>query len=292
MEFNVITGMSGAGKGQALRCLEDDGHFCIDNMPPSLAPKFASLCAEAGLVEKAAMVIDVRGRDFLNQLKPSLEQIVELGHQYKIIFMDADDDVLVQRFKSNRRTHPLEDNGRITDALVEERSLLQPIKEIADFVIDTSKTTLQELREDVLYATNSRREANSLNIRLLSFGFKYGNPIDCDLIFDVRFLPNPFYIGGLSHLSGKDKEVQDFVLSAKVTKEFIEKYMDLIEFLIPNYIREGKSRLVIGIGCTGGRHRSVAIAEKLNAIFMEKGQNVVVEHRDINKDPARRKKDL
>lgn len=284
MEFIIITGMSGAGKGQALKYLEDDGYFCIDNIPPILMPKFASLCAEGGWVEKAAMVIDVRGKNFFEQFHPSIDELSEQKHTYKIIFMEANDEVLVKRFKENRRVHPLALQGRITGALEEERNLLQPIKEMADYVIDTSATTLQQLREEIMSVTNSKKKSSSLSIMILSFGYKYGNPIDCDLMFDVRFIPNPFYIGKLRHLSGQDNQVKDFVLASKETQIFIEKYMDMMDFLIPNYIREGKSQIVIGIGCTGGRHRSVAIAERIYEIYSEKNQKVSIEHRDIFKD--------
>lgn len=285
MEFLIVTGMSGAGKGQVLKYLEDMGYYCVDNMPPVLLDKFATLCAEGGFVEKPAFVIDVRGGKFLEAFMPSLNSLKETGNTYKVLFMEASDETIVRRYKENRRVHPLlENGGYVLDAIDEERQTLQPLKEVADFVIDTSTTTLQELRKKVQDICDASRNVEDIQVNVVSFGFKYGTPIDCDLVFDVRFIPNPFYIEELKYLAGTDKPVSDYVLSSSETVEFIAKLSDMLDFLLPNYVKEGKSTLSIGIGCTGGRHRSVAIAEEVYRLLQEKNFKTSIKHRDIGKD--------
>lgn len=285
MEFLVVTGVSGGGKGQALKHLEDMGYFCVDNMPPALIPKFAELCVNGDWIEKAAVVLDIRSRVFRNELEACLNKIKEAGANYRILFMEATNEELINRFKQNRRMHPLSTSGeRLQEAIEEERKFLKIIKENADFVIDTTNLKSAELKDKIANLLNEQAKLDELTINIVSFGFKYGAPIDCDLMFDVRFIPNPFYYSDLKHLSGMDKEVVDFVIGNKTTEDFFEKLYPLLDFLIPNYIRERKAQLVIGIGCTGGRHRSTAIAQKIYEDLSAKHPLVTIEHRDIDKD--------
>jgi len=285
MIFWVITGMSGAGKSQAAKYLEDLGFFCVDNLPPFLIPKFAEVCSQSqGKLDKVALVIDIRGGELLNDLFPALLSIKDYGISYRIIFMEARDEVLIKRYKESRRAHPLAYEGRILLGINEERKILEKIKSQADYIIDTSTLTLRELRDELSKIIGGEKQSKGLVISVMSFGFKYGIPIDSDLMFDVRFIPNPYYVEKLRRLSGKDKEVCQYVFDFEETKVFADKLLDMLNFLIPNYIKEGKSHLVISIGCTGGRHRSVAIAEFI-AQELKKSQNrIIVEHRDIEKD--------
>ena len=288
MDFLIVTGMSGAGKGQVLKFLEDMGYYCVDNMPPVLFDKFAMLCSEGEFVEKPAFVIDVRGGKFLEAFMPSLDKLKASGNTYKVLFMDASNETIVRRYKENRRVHPLiEGGGNVLDAISKERETLQPLKEIADFVIDTSLTSLKELRDKVQELCCAGHSIEDIKVSVVSFGFKYGTPIDCDLVFDVRFIPNPFYVEELKHLAGTDAPVSEYVLYTDETKEFNSKLSDMLDFLLPNYVKEGKSHLSIGIGCTGGRHRSVAIAENLFELLKNKKIKASIKHRDIDKDAGR-----
>ena len=284
MAFVVITGVSGAGKSRAVNSLEDLGFYCVDNMPPALIPKFAELCLQTeGKIRNVAIVTDVRGGTLFNSLFDGLDELRKQGGEYKILFLDADDSVLIRRFKETRRRHPLQEAGSsITDALRNERELLRPARERADYIIDTSNLSPAQLKEQitVLFMGDNR---TGLMVSCMSFGFKYGTPTESDLVFDVRCFPNPFYIDELKPLTGLDAPVRDYVFSSEKTCTFMKKLFDMIDFLLPLYMEEGKSQLVIAIGCTGGRHRSVAIAEALYRHLLDRGIRAAVSHRDIQR---------
>jgi UPF0042 nucleotide-binding protein len=285
MRFVIVTGLSGAGKSQVVKHLEDLGFFCVDNLPPSLIPKFAEVCFQSrSKIDKIALVIDIRGGELFKDIFPGLSEIKASGFNCEILFLEASDDVLIKRFKESRRNHPLSPEGRLNRAISEERKILQEIKKNANHIIDTSNLTTRQLKEEIARIFVEGKHFEGLIISIISFGFKYGLPMDCDLAFDVRFIPNPYYISSLKKLTGKHEDVKSYVLKSKETQVFIAKLSDMLEFLIPNYIKEGKSQLVIGIGCTGGKHRSVAIADDIYNILVEKQHRVVIEHRDIDKD--------
>lgn len=285
MNFVIVTGLSGAGKSQTIRCLEDMGYYCVDNLPPALIPKFAEICYQAGgKIDRIAIVIDIRGGKLFDDLFNGLKTLNSMGYEYQILFMDASDAVLVKRYKESRRNHPLANEGSIINAIQEERDKLHEVKSKANHIVDTSNLTTRQLREELqkIFLTGQRFE--SLVITVMSFGFKYGIPIDADLVFDVRFLPNPYYIEDLKKHSGNEDVIKNYVLQWNETTQFINKADDMIEFLIPNYIKEGKSRLVIAIGCTGGRHRSVVIANSIYENLKKNGHTVLINHRDIMQD--------
>lgn len=285
IKFVIITGLSGAGKTQAIRCFEDMGYFCIDNMPPNLIPKFADLCSQtSGQINKVALVIDIRGGGFFDALFESLKILVEIGFSYEILFLEASDDVLIKRFKETRRRHPMLQEGRIIDGIKVERQKLEKIKAKSDHIIDTTNLTPSQLKQEIIKRVIKGKKLEKIIITILSFGFKHGIPLDADLVFDVRFLPNPYYIEELKTASGQDEKVYEYVLKWPIAQIFLEKLLDLLEFLIPHYIQEGKTHLVIGIGCTGGRHRSVAIARRLTQLLQQKSLSAIVEHRDIYQD--------
>lgn len=285
MRFIIITGISGAGKSLVAKYLEDLGFFCVDNLPPALTPKIAEICSQnEGKMNKIALVMDVRGGELLNDLFPGLEALEKEGFPYEIIFMEASDKVLIKRYKETRRSHPLAPDGRIIKGIDAERKLLEKIKDKSNYIIDTSNLTPRQLKEEIINIVEKGKTFKGMVISVISFGFKYGIPIDCDLVFDVRFIPNPYYIEHMRRLTGLDEPVRDYVLKSRDTKEFLSKLKDMLDFLIPNYVKEGKSQLVIGIGCTGGRHRSVAIAEALYEALVERQYTVVIDHRDIDKD--------
>ncbi|HAZ36863.1 MAG TPA: RNase adapter RapZ [Clostridiaceae bacterium] len=285
MEFVIVTGLSGAGKTQAIRSLEDMGYFCIDNLPPALLSKFAEICCQSnGKIEKVAVVVDIRGGKFFDDFFGGLNDLKVMGNKYQILFIDASDEVLVKRYKESRRNHPLAIQGRIINGIREERQRLEEVKRHADHIIDTTNLTSRQLKEEMQKIFLVGEEFDSLIINVISFGFKYGIPLDSDLVFDVRFLPNPYYIKELKKYSGNDDKVKEYVFKWPETMEFINKVSDLLQFLIPLYIKEGKNQLVISIGCTGGRHRSVAIANKIFEILKEQGHAVFINHRDISKD--------
>ncbi len=286
MRFIIVTGLSGAGKTEATRSLEDMGYFCVDNLPPKLIPKFAEACVQSqGKINKVALVIDIRGGIFFDDLFESLNYLKKQEFIYEILFLDASDEVLVKRFKETRRSHPLAPGSRIITGINEERNRLREVKDRADIIIDTSKYAIKDLREEMTknYGDVQHPE-KQLSVTVLSFGFKYGIPVDSDLVFDVRFIPNPFYIPELKPYSGNDEPVKKYVLEQEETKGFIKRTDDLLEFLIPNYKKEGKRQLIISVGCTGGRHRSVAIANALYESLLSKSYNISVEHRDIKED--------
>lgn len=292
MRFVIVTGLSGAGKTEATRSLEDLGYFCVDNLPPKLIPKFAEACNN-GSVEKVAIVTDIRGGVFFDDLFESLLYLKNNDFKYEILFLESSDEVLVKRFKEARRSHPLAPNSRVLTGISEERNKLREVKDRADQIIDTSKYKIRDLREKINELYGSSEEPDKeLSITVLSFGFKYGIPVDSDLVFDVRFIPNPFYIPELKAFSGSDEPVRKYVLEQKETEGFLEKLMDMLRFLIPNYTQEGKRQLIVSIGCTGGRHRSVAIANELYDLLSKEGYKTGIEHRDISEDVNRGAKKL
>ncbi|MBZ2175908.1 RNase adapter RapZ [Schnuerera sp. xch1] len=281
MEFVIITGMSGAGKSQAMKAMEDTGYYCMDNLPPALLPKFAELCHQSKRnIEKVAIVADIRGGIFFEDLFKGLDALNNKGISYKILFLDASNDELIKRYKELRRPHPLNANGRIIDGISEERKLLYEVKMRADFVIDTSRLTIGMLKEEIAKIFFEGLELRKLTISIISFGFKHGMLLDADLVFDVRFIHNPYYVPELRDFTGEDKNVHEYVFRWEQTNTFVDKVIDMLEFLIPNYIKEGKTQLIIGIGCTGGKHRSVAIANEIRRRLKENGHRAVVSHRD------------
>lgn len=282
MEFVVITGMSGAGKSQAMKVMEDMGYYCMDNLPPALLSKFAELTHKSTKeIKKVAVVVDIRGGEFFETLFQGLDQLTAMGIGFKILFLDSANDTLIKRYKELRRPHPLNPEGNLLDGIEAERGVLKQVKSRADYIIDTTKLNLGMLKEEMTRIFMEGEEASKLSISVTSFGFKHGILLDGDLVFDVRFLPNPFYIPELKEFTGLENNVRDYVFSWPQTQAFIEKTMDLIEFLIPYYIKEGKTQLVVGIGCTGGKHRSVAIAERITGLLKADGHRSVVDHRDI-----------
>ena len=285
MRLLIITGISGAGKSLVVKYLEDIGFFCVDNLPPLLIRKFVEICIQSrGKINKIALVIDIRGGELFNDLVPELNDLKDAGIAFEILFLEASDNVLIKRFKESRRIHPLAEDGRLIEGINKERKILSEIRKNATHVIDTSNLTPRQLKEEIMGIFLEGKRFEGMIINIISFGFKYGIPIDCDLVFDVRFIPNPYYIDSMKKQTGKNEAVRDYVLGFKETSEFLAKLKDMLEFLIPNYIKEGKSQLVIGIGCTGGRHRSVAISESLYKYLSEREHRVVIDHRDIDKD--------
>lgn len=283
ISFVIITGISGAGKSEAVKAFEDMGYFCVDNLPPVLLSKFAELCAQSeGRINKIALVVDIRGGDFFDSLFSSLELLEEAGYTYKILYLEANDEVLIRRFKESRRRHPLSGEGRILDGIKAEKSRLETLKGKASLIIDTSTLSIHQLREEITARFSGLDKREKLIITVVSFGFRNGLPLDADLIFDVRFLPNPYYVDSLKALDGNYQEVADYVLKWPVASKYLTELYHFMEFCIPQYINEGRLQLVIGIGCTGGRHRSVTIANQLREFLKAKGYKVLVEHRDIS----------
>ncbi|WP_303799536.1 RNase adapter RapZ [Alicyclobacillus macrosporangiidus] len=282
----IITGLSGAGKSTAIRVFEDLGFFCVDNLPPALLPKFADLVVHSGgKVRRVALVIDIRGGEFFDELFEALAEVSRLGLRYDILFLDASDDVLVRRFKETRRKHPLAQAGSVLEGIRAERRRLEAVKERAHKIIDTSALTGKELREEIVstYLRN-RRQDRALEVSVVSFGYKYGVPLDADLVFDVRFLPNPHYQPALRPLPGRDRRVRAYVLGQAQTREFLTRLFALTDFLLPQFLAEGKTHLTIGIGCTGGRHRSVVLGDELARHLRARGCRVHVRHRDLRRD--------
>ncbi len=285
MDFLIVTGLSGAGKSRAVDALEDIGFFCIDNMPPKLISRFAEIALQSeGKLSKVAVVTDVRGGEMFNDFIAELDLIKSLNINFKLLFLDCNSQVLMRRYKETRRKHPLIDNADVSveKAIITERELLMQARERADYIIDTTNLSAMQLKERIgnIFLDNI---SNSMLINCMSFGFKYGAPSEADLVFDVRCLPNPFYIDDLKYKTGLDAEVNEYVMAWPQAVELLDKLKDLIDFLIPLYLSEGKSQLTISIGCTGGKHRSVTFAEKLYAHLSEQGKKVAVNHRDILK---------
>ena len=294
MRFVIVTGLSGAGKTQATRALEDLGYFCVDNLPPKLISKFAEMCTQSsGNIEKVALVIDIRGGIFFDDFFETLNYLKQNEFKYEILFLEATDEVLIKRFKETRRSHPLSPDGRVLTGITQEREKLREIKNVADIIIDTSKYEIRHLREKInmAYGDHTYPE-KQLSVTVLSFGFKYGIPVDSDLVFDVRFIPNPFYIPELKQYSGNDEPVREYVLKQTETISFVEKLLDMLKYLIPNYIKEGKRQLIISIGCTGGRHRSVAISNEVYELLNKENYNSRIEHRDVAEDLHKGEKKL
>ncbi|MCD7905302.1 MAG: RNase adapter RapZ [Clostridiales bacterium] len=288
MECVIVTGMSGAGKSLTLKYLEDIGFFCVDNLPPALLPTFVEICTNNSTeMEKVALGIDIRGGKLFGDPLKFIGSDYGPEVNFEVLYLDADDKELIKRYKETRRMHPLMKGGTIQSGIIAERELLQGIKERADYIIDTSGMLTRQLKAQINEIFMNKKTFNSMIISVMSFGFKYGIPPEADLVFDVRFLPNPFYIPEMRNFTGKDKIVSDFVLKSEEAKEFSKKLCDMIEFLIPNYKNEGKTRLVIAFGCTGGKHRSVTFAVMLYNYLTEKGYSTLSSHRDIDKDSKR-----
>jgi len=282
--FVIVTGLSGAGRSTALKNFEDLGYFCVDNLPTTLIPKFAEICLQLkDKIKKVALGIDIREGDFLDDLFSSLEELGKMGFSHQILFLEASNSVLVRRYSETRRKHPLDTEGRsMLEVIIKERKRLMGIKERVDKIIDTTSLTPQEFKQVIFSSFREAPEMDTMNVSLVSFGYKYGIPVDADLVIDTRFLPNPHYIKRLRPLTGNDPEVSRFVLKSAVTQKFLRKYFGLLKFLIPYYIKEGKSYLTIAVGCTGGRHRSVIIVNKLKK-FLDKKYPVKTQYRDIEK---------
>ena len=285
MRFVIVTGMSGAGKSSVLKMLEDIGYFCVDNLPVKLIPKLTKMfICETDSIEKLALGIDIRNLEGLSHLDKTLNEMRENGYPYEILFLDADSNVLVKRYKETRRTHPLAKEDRIETGISREREMISFIRDRADYIIDTTTLLTRELRQEVEKIFVGNEEYGNFIITVLSFGFKYGIPSDADLVFDVRFLPNPYYEQALRPLTGNDRSIQEYVMKNGDGRKFLDKLEDLMQFLIPRYLDEGKNSLVIGIGCTGGKHRSVTITNGLYARLKKFPYTVRMEHRDIEKD--------
>lgn len=285
MEFIIVTGMSGGGKSSAIKVLEDIGYFCIDNMPPQLIPNFAAICSENGEINKVAIVTDIRGGTLFLKLSECISALANTdGIDVKVLFLEASREVLMNRYSETRRKHPLDEvsGGDLSKAIDAEAELLSDIRANADYIIDSSLLTTAQLKEQIA-GLFLDKPSDSIIVSCMSFGFKYGVPGEADLVFDVRCLPNPFYIPELKHKTGLDKEVRDYVMNYGQSRTLESKIRDMIDFLLPCYISEGKSRLVIAFGCTGGKHRSITFAERTAAYLREKECKVRIVHRDIEK---------
>jgi len=290
MKVVILTGMSGAGKSTALKMMEDIGFYCVDNLPIPLIEKFIEL-SETGTdeIQKFAIGVDIRSGHSFAELQNVLKRLDKKGNMPEILYLDAEDNVLVKRYKETRRNHPLSGGERVESGIALEREKLVFLRKRADYIIDTSQMLTRELKAELEKIFVNNQDYKSLFITILSFGFKYGIPADSDLVFDVRFLPNPYYVEGLRTKNGNDKEIQDYVLQFKEAHEFLGKLTDMVSFLIPNYIVEGKNQLVISIGCTGGKHRSVTLANELYKRLADNREyGLKIEHRDIEKDTLRK----
>jgi UPF0042 nucleotide-binding protein len=281
-DFTIITGLSGAGRSEAAKALEDLGHFVIDNLPPALIGKMAELAQRPGSsVQHIALVVDVRGGQFFSELTEALKDLASSGADYRILFLTADDDVLVRRFEATRRRHPLAD--RVIDGIHRERELLESMRAQADLVIDTSDLTVHELRDRIVGTFSRQPRETRLQATVESFGYKYGIPMDADLVLDVRFLPNPHWVEDLRPLPGTDPRVREYVMTRQATRDFLDRFEGMLEVLIPGYLTEGKRYLTVAIGCTGGRHRSVVVGEEVGEMLRRRGLPVTIEHRDIDR---------
>lgn len=281
MKVVIVTGLSGAGKTQAMACLEDMGYYCIDNMPPALIKSFMDLTQKGKGFEKAAFVIDVRGGKLFNDLKGSLDDLKSNGIDYKILYLEASDRVLLKRYNETRRHHPLSEGGQVATGLALEREMLGPLRKISDYIIDTSNMKTAQLWDEIKHLVSSGEDQETFIVNIMSFGYKKGTPVAADIVFDMRFIPNPYYVKSLRPLTGNNAKVSKYVLKHKVTQDFIQKVLDMIEMLIPFYIKEGKYSLNVCIGCTGGHHRSVAVANELQRRLSANGSRTTLEHRDL-----------
>ena len=286
MKFVVITGMSGAGKSCAINTFEDMGYFCVDNMPPLLFSKFAELCSGSNSsITKVAFVIDSRAAALMGEVTDTIAELEANYGKCSILFLDADDDVLVKRYKETRRKHPLSSGGSLLEVLSEERTLLEPLRQKAAYIVNTSNMKPSQLRDYIKTVVDPEcGKEESMTVEIVSFGFKYGIPLDADTVHDVRFLPNPYYVARLKSRTGLDSDVADYVKSSPVTADYLTRLVSLTEFLLPQYVSEGKTSLVIAVGCTGGKHRSVTVANELYRHILSLGYNTFITHRDINKD--------
>jgi UPF0042 nucleotide-binding protein len=283
--FVLVTGLSGAGKSQAAHALEDLGFFCVDNLPPALIPRFAELVLHAqGKVPRAAVVVDVRSGEFFDALTDALGHLDSLGLAYRIVFLDASDEVLVRRFKETRRKHPLSGSGSVLEGIREERRRLEPLRERAHRILDTSDMSPAQLRDELRATFGSGGAGVGLAVTVVSFGYKHGIPMDADLVFDTRFLPNPHYVEALRPRSGLDPEVRAYVLDSAAGQAFWRRLLDMVLFLLPEFEREGKTDVTLAVGCTGGKHRSVAVAEELVRVLKERGYEVRARHRDLHRE--------
>ncbi|MEY8391575.1 RNase adapter RapZ [Lachnospiraceae bacterium] len=291
MKFIILTGMSGAGKSTALKIMEDIGYFCVDNLPIALIEKFAQLADQQDSeLQKVAVGVDIRSGQKLGELQSVLDRLNENGKAFDILYLDSADEVLVKRYKETRRTHPLAGGERVDKGIQKERKRLEFLKNQADYIVDTSNMLTRELKAEMEKIFVQNQDYKNLFITIVSFGFKYGIPTDSDLVFDVRFLPNPYYVEGLRAKTGNDSDIQEYVMQFKEAGIFLDKLEDMVKFLIPNYITEGKTQLVIGIGCTGGKHRSVTLANALyERLRHQREYGLKIEHRDIQKDALRNK---
>ena len=284
MEVVIITGMSGAGKSQAIDCLEDRGYYCIDNMPPVLIKNFFELVRDKSVgIEKTAFVMDMRGGAFAEGFEDGVEALDAYGIAYKIIFLEASNDVLARRFNETRRVHPATKKPPLMKDIENERKALEKIRERADFVIDTSAMKPKQLKQELIEALTDEYQEETFVINVMSFGYKYGLPVSADMVFDMRFIPNPFYVASLKRSTGNSKKVRQYVMKHLVTQMFVKDLNSLVNNLIPAYMREGKFNLNIAFGCTGGQHRSVAMANEFAEMFERQGKQVTLEHRDIKK---------
>lgn len=282
MKTIIVTGLSGAGKSQAMNCLEDLGYYCVDNMPPMLIDSFINLTAEGSSnFEKAAFAIDVRIGDLFSDIEKSLDELAAKGIEYKILFLEASERVLIRRFNETRRKHPLSEGKNAVHGIRKERELMQPLRNRADYVIDTSNMKVARLWEEVKDLMTSGESEKTFVVNIYSFGYKRGVPLSADMIFDMRFIPNPYYVKSLKPLTGNNKKVRDFVMRQDVTQEFLDKLEPMLDFLIPFYMKEGKYNLNLAFGCTGGHHRSVATANEVAERLRQKGRRVTLEHRDL-----------
>jgi UPF0042 nucleotide-binding protein len=281
--FTIITGLSGAGRSETAKCLEDLGYFVVDNLPPTLLPKMAELAARPGGPGRVAVVVDARGGVFFGELSKGLEELHELNIPYRILFLEASDEALVNRYAATRHRHPLAPADRVIEGIRKERLLMETLRGEADLILDTSRLTPHELRDRLRDAFSDTPPEAHLQVSLISFGFKYGTPRDADLVIDVRFLPNPYWIDDLRPLMGTDEPVRTYVKGQQTYREFMRRLRALLGFMVPGFVAEGKSYLTVAIGCTGGRHRSVVVAEDLAGFFRDKGLPVSVEHRDVDR---------
>lgn len=284
MEVVMITGMSGAGKTQAVRCLEDQGYYCIDNMPSALVIDFINLAVgQTGNLEKIAFVTDIRGEEIFGGLNNVIEMLRESDIAFRIIFLEASNQILVQRFNESRRIHPATKQTATLEAIAQERKILENIRCQADYVIDTSNMNTYKLKEELITVLNGENVEETFIINVMSFGFKHGIPLTADMVFDMRFIPNPYYVTSLKRFSGNNQRVRKYVMKHLVAKMFVKNLNKLINDIIPNYMKEGKFNLNIAFGCTGGRHRSVAMANEMSELFTKQGRQVTLTHRDIKK---------
>jgi UPF0042 nucleotide-binding protein len=281
--FTIITGLSGAGRSETAKCLEDLGYFVVDNLPPALLPKMAELAAAPGGPGRVAIVVDARGGVFFGELSRALEELEGLNTEYRILYLEASEDELVNRYEATRHRHPLAPADRVVEGIRKERLMMEGLRGEADLIIDTSKLTVHELRDRIRDAFSEAPPEESLQVSLLSFGFKYGTPRDADLVLDVRFLPNPHWIDDLRPLPGTDDRVRTYVRGQQTYREFMRRLRALLRFMVPGFVAEGKSYLTVAVGCTGGRHRSVVVSEDLASFFRDKGLPTTLEHRDLDR---------